>query len=328
MTGAVGIALIVVVGICLPHLLSLDVVAPRSAAIVWTLALALRALVSVAAALFVLAYLPQSELFRAAADWCVHGVLPLLATHLSGHGLGHIAVVLPGLALAASLLWALGGLLRGAVSLQLRLRARKRGSGPNGSTVVPDPDVLVALPVLGPARLVVSDRALAAFDDGELQASFAHELGHLHRRHRPLLLAAASLAALARWLPGTRAAEGELRFHLERDADAYAVGLTRDPLALASAICKAAGSRVGSALAGLGGAGRISVRLESLLEGGSGSRPGAERAARGAGVLLAGLLLSLLVTLPGWALAGPADVVVSATAAAGCHEGLDLRALR
>lgn len=316
----VGLALVVVGAICLPHLLPLDSVAPRSAAVLWALALALRALVSVAAAVFVLAYLPQSDLFRAVADWCIHTFLPLLATHLSGHGLGHFAVVLPGLALAASLLWAIGVLFHGAVSVALRLRARQRGSGPLGITVVSDPCVLVAVPMLGPARLVVSDGALRTFDDAELHASVAHEFGHLRRRHRPLFLAAAMLTALSRWLPGTRVAERELRFHLERDADAYAIGLTRDPLALASAICKCAGSRLDPALAGLEGKGRVSVRLEYLLDGDAG--PGLRRldwAVRGAGTVLAGLLLSLLITLPGWALAGPADVVVSATAAAGCH---------
>ncbi|MBA3421904.1 MAG: M48 family metalloprotease [Thermoleophilaceae bacterium] len=322
MTEEVGLALTVVAGVSLPHLLPLDFASPRGAAVVWALALVLRALVSVAAAAFVLVYLPQSDLFRPVADWCVHTILPIIVTHLSGHGVGHIAVVLPGLALAASLLWAIGSLLRGAITVRMRLRARHRGSGPLGSIVVSDPDVIVAVPMLGPARLVVSDRALATLDDGELRASLAHELGHIHRRHRPLLIAAAVLSALGRVIPGTRAAERELRFHLERDADAYAIGLTRDPLALASAICKAAGSRLGAALSGLGGSGRVNVRLDYLLEAGLGHRlRRVEWAVRGATVLLAGLVLPLLLTLPAWALAGPADIVVSATVAAGCHGG-------
>jgi len=61
---------------------------------------------------FVLTYLPHSDLFRAVAGWCVHALVPLVATHLSGHGLGHLAVVVSGLGLAASLIWAVGGLLR------------------------------------------------------------------------------------------------------------------------------------------------------------------------------------------------------------------------
>ncbi len=322
MTEEVVLALIVVGGVSVPHLLPLDFASPRRAAVLWTLALVLRALVSVAAAVFVLAYLPHSDLFRAVADWCVHTILPLLVSHLSGHGVGHIAVVLPGLALAASMLWAIVSLIRGAVSLRLRLRARHRGSGPFGSTVVSDPEVLVAVPMLGRARLVVSDSALATLDEGELRASLAHELGHIHRRHRPLLIAAAGLAALGRALPGTRTAERELRFHLERDADAYAVSVTRDPLALASAICKAAGNHLGRAVTALAGGRRVSVRLDYLLEADPGHRPrGVEWAVRGTTVLLAGLVLPLLLTLPGWALAGPADVVVSATVAAGCHGG-------
>lgn len=300
MIAALALALVVGAAISVPHLLPLNAVPPWTAAVVWSLAVALRAVVSIGAAVFVLTYLPQSDIFRAVADWCLHAIMPLVATHLSGHGLGHIAVVIPGLVLAASLIWALGSLLRGAASLWLRLKERNCVRGPLGSTVVPDREMLVAVPILGPARLVVSDRALATLDEGELRASLAHELGHLRRRHRPLLLGARLLAALARPLPGTRSAERELRFHLERDADAYAVALTRDPLALASAICKAACNPRCSTVAALGGSGRLGVRLEYLLDGqttGSTRRIG--WAVRGATGLLTAMLVPLVVTLPG-----------------------------
>ena len=41
-------------------------------------------------------------------------------------------------------------------------------------------------------------------------------------------------------MPGTKDALQRLQFCLERDADEYAVDRTRNPIALASAICKAA----------------------------------------------------------------------------------------
>ncbi len=325
MIEVVVVGLTMLLAISLPHLLPLDHVPARSAAVLWLLALALRALVSVAAAIFVLTYVPQPELLGAVANWCVHAALPVLATHmgLSGHGIVHLAVVLPGMALAASLLWAVAGLVRAAVSLHLRLRPRLNRAGPLGSTVVADPDVLVALPVLGPARLVISERALRSLDTGEIAASLAHELGHLRRSHRPLLVAATVLGPLARALPGTRLVESEIRFHLERDADAYAVELTRDPLSLASAICKAMSSRARVALAALGGGGKMGVRLEYLLEGDpDGAVRRLEWPVRGAAVVLAAVLTSLVLVLPGWALAGPTDLGISAleTASADCHQ--------
>ncbi|MBA2637248.1 MAG: hypothetical protein H0U79_03325 [Solirubrobacterales bacterium] len=320
------IAAVVLSAISLPHLLPLDHVAPRSAAILWLLALALRAVVAVATALFMLTYVPQAELLGAFATWCVHAALPVVATHLglSGHGMVHLAVVLPGLALAASLLLALAGLLRAAVALRLRLGPRGRHPGPLGSTVVADPEVLVALPMFGPARLVISERALRSLDTGEIAASFAHELGHLRRSHRPLLVAAAVLGPLARALPGTRLVESEIRFHLERDADAYAVELTRDPLSLASAICKAVSSRARVAVAALGGGGaRVGIRLEWLLKADGCVRAHRrEWPVRGVGVILAAVLTSLVIALPGWALAGPADLGIGAleTASVECHQ--------
>jgi Zn-dependent protease with chaperone function len=319
MSVEMGVALVVVLALSLPYLLPLSRVPPRSAAMVWSLVLALRALIAVAAAAFLLLYLPQTPVFGAVADWCLHAVLPLLATHLgfSGHEFGHLAVILPSLALAASVLWAVGGALRAGLAVRRRLgRAARRG--PLGSVVVADPDVLVAVPVIGPGRPVVSERALSSFDESELTASLAHELGHVRRRHRPLLLAALGTGALARALPGSRAAERELRFHLERDADLYAVSLTRNPLALGSAICKAAAARTGAAFAALGGRGGVELRLRYLVDGDAGACTLASVwLVRVATAALAVLVVVLLVTLPGWAMAGPADVGVDSAMIAG-----------
>lgn len=174
---------------------------------------------------------------------------------------------------------------------------------------------------LGPGRIVVSDAALATMDDGELRASVAHERAHIVRRHRPLLLLATLLSALARPLPGTRAAERQLVFSLERDADACAVRSTRDPLALASAICKAAtGGASSPALASLGGRGSTTQRVKWLLAGAE-PRPGAaaERSARTLVVVLAGLVIALIFGLGLAVLAAPDAGAVVTQSTELCH---------
>jgi beta-lactamase regulating signal transducer with metallopeptidase domain len=149
-------------------------------------------------------------------------------------------------------------------------------------------------------------------DPEELHASVAHERGHLQRRHRPVLLCASVLSALARTLPGTRTAERELAFHLERDADEFAVRETRDPLALASAICKAAQSRA-PALAGLVGRGRLTTRLEILVDGAPARSKVAERTAAALAALLAAVTLAIATTIPAWIAASPAAAAAPAT---------------
>lgn len=301
-----AVALGLPAAIAAPHVLPLERTTPIWAARLWLCALALRALAAVGVAVFVFVYLPQTATFRAVAEWCFHDLLPLLATHLglSGHPLAHAAAVLPGLALAASVLWLAGGLARAWLGLRRRL-ARALGDGPLGSTVVHEEHILVAATGLGRGRVIVSEGALRAMDSGELAASVAHEQGHLRRYHRQLLLAASVLAALGRLLPGTRTAERELVFQLERDADEYAVTETSDPLALASAICKAAGDAVAPALVALGG-GRVTRRLGYLVDG---------FPSRGGGLLEAGVrvlvialalgAISLAASMPAWALATP-----------------------
>ncbi|MGI8660888.1 MAG: M48 family metalloprotease [Thermoleophilaceae bacterium] len=291
-----------------PHLAGLHRAAPTTAASVWVLALAARALVSIGTALFVFVELPQTAAFRTIAAWCWHQVLPIVGQHLgvSGHPLGHAAVVLPGLALALSLLWLLFGLTRAWLALR-RLLARGIRRGPLGSTVVPDERVLVAVPALGRGQILVSDGALDAMDDEELRASLAHERAHVSRRHRPLLLLAALLCALARPVPGTRAAERQLVFNLERDADECAVRCTRDPLALASAICKAATTGGASpAVASLGGRGSTTLRVKLLLAGDEcGPEVAAERSARTLVAVLAVLVTALSLAVPAVMLGAP-----------------------
>lgn len=315
----VAIAVILAAAIAVPHLLPLHAATPGTAAAVWFFALALRALAAVGAAAFVFVYLPQTETFAAAADWCW-----ALVTHhlgLSGHPLAHAAVVLPALTIACTLLWVLFGLTRAGVALWLLLARRSLGRGPMGSIVVAGGEVMVAATGIGRARVVVSEEALGAMDSDELEASVAHELGHIRRRHRPLLLLASGFGGLARLLPGTRTAQRGLAFSLERDADEYAVRATRDPLALASAICKAARPRMAApALVALGGGGRVALRLGYLV---GEAKPGGAVLHRSTQVLaatLAAITFALVVTMPGWALASPSAQGAADPAAPSCPQ--------
>ena len=301
-----GLVAALPLALVLPHLLPLQRVHPATAASVWLCALSLRALVAIGAAIFVFVYMPRTGVYDAVAHWCWHEALPVVATHLglSGHPLIHAAIILPGLAMAGSVLWALFGLARAWLMLRTRLRGAV-GEGPLGSTVIADDQIVVGVTGLGRSRIVVSDVALGSMDADELQASLSHELGHIRRRHRPLLLAASVLGATGRLLPGTRAAESELRFSLERDADEYAVGRTRDPLSLASAICKAATAKSLAGTAGLGGGGRVSLRLDYLEGQSKRAGRGLERGVRLLAVTLAMAVCALSATLPSWALATP-----------------------
>lgn len=306
-------------GISTPHLLELRRVPPMLAAVLWIVALALRAMVAIGVALFLFLYLPQTGLFADIARWCWHEVLPLLATHLglSGHPFAHAAVVLPVLVLAASLLWLTVGIARGWLSLHRQLRD-SLGSGPWGSTVVSEPRILVAVTALGRGRIVLSSAALGRLDRNELRASVAHELAHLSRRHRPLLLAGSVLAALGRVLPGTRRAERELIFQLERDADQSAVRETRDPMALASAICKAAGASPSAGAVGLNEGGRVTRRVEILVDGEPPRSALLGRLVGGLVALLGAAVLTLAVSLPAWALTAPVGPAGTAAALHGC----------
>ena len=289
-------ALAVAAALAAPHLLPLDRVRPAVAGAVWLAALALRALLMLALALSALLVLPATALFDRVAGWSAHNTLGLLNLDLSGEPLAHGAALGPPALLTFSLLSFAVTLAWGAAALRRELGRRTIGRGPLGSVVIADPSLVVAIPGVGRARILVSERALAELDDEELSACLAHEEAHLRRRHRAVGLLAACLAAIARPVPGGRAAERGLRLSLERDADEYAVSRTAAPLALASAICKLAGApsgtQAGGPLAfGLDGAGATRARLDALLERErQRAKGGLERA-----VLLLGISLSLLV---------------------------------
>jgi Zn-dependent protease with chaperone function len=285
-----------------PHLLPLHRAAPVTGAVVWMLALLLKALVVLAVATFAFARLAYADPIEAALSWCGHEVLPDIPGRLgfAQHPVAHAAVAVPLFAMAGALVAKAVGGLRASVALRRRL-AGAPSFGPQGAAVLPDDEVVVAVTRLGRGRVVVSDRALELMDDDELAAGMAHELAHLHTRHRPLLVLASLLATIARPLPGTAEAHRELSFQLERDADAWAVSRLQDPLSLASAICKVAGAREAPGTASLVGRGAVTRRLAELIgERGSRSQP-VELAARVLAMGMVGAVLVLAVAAPAWA---------------------------
>lgn len=268
MTVALTVVLALAVG--LPHALRLERAAPLVAATIWGSALALRALLAAGSALFVVLWLPATDVFQLITHWCWHRALPFVAFHLglSGHSIGDLAILLPATLLAASLASVLFGLWRATRRVRVLLQRGTVGPGPGESVIIRDGQVLIAAAGWRRPQVVVSAGALVAFDDEELHVSLHHEQGHIARRHRYVLVAAEVCRATGRFLPGTRRAARELAFHLERDADAYALRRRHDPAALASAICKAApaGPFAVAPHAAVTGPGATVRRVEQLLE--------------------------------------------------------------
>lgn len=263
------IALVTGAAITAPHLLRLERAHPATAAVIWLAAVCLRALVALFIVLFVIFYVPTTALFDVVTHWCWHTALPLVTSHLglSGHNVGDVALLGPVLALAVSMLSVCVGLWRATRAISAWVRRTSIGPGPQESLIVSEHDIVVAAAGLRRPRVIVSAGALTSFDDEELAASLAHERGHIARRHRFVLVIAEISRSLARPLPGTRRAVTELIFHLERDADRWALACMHDPIALASAICKAAQPRTadGSVLLTLSG-GAVTRRVRQLLE--------------------------------------------------------------
>jgi hypothetical protein len=289
--------------IAVPHLLPRGRLAPGSGIALWLAILMLRAALALSLAALLIIYLPGTPLFEHLTRWCFHAAVPFLATHvgLSGHRLGDATMLLPPTALALSLVSIAVGTWRGARAIARWLAGSALGAGPRRSVIVPGREVVVAAAGLRSPQVIVSSGALARLDDEELAAGLEHEWGHVARRHRFASLAGGLLFGVARVVPGSRLALDELQFHLERDADEYAVRRTGDRLALASAICKAAGSYAAPgltpSLAQLGGVG-VAERLRLLIRGGS----------RGAAptLLARGLALAALVLVAAMIFSAPA----------------------
>lgn len=289
-----------------PHVLRLESVQPATAVVLWLADLTVRALLCVYLALFVILYLPSTELYALISHWCWHGVIPFLATHLrfTGHDIGDAAALGPAIILAASLAWGSLGAYRAARAVRRLLHQRAVGTGPGHSVILKDQQVMIAAAGIRRPQLVVSAGALLALDDEELAAGLDHERGHIAHRHRYAMLAADALGSIARFLPGTRRAQAELLFHLERDADQYALDRAHHPTSLASAICKAAESTfasTGPAMA-LGGS-SVVRRLHVLLDGPA-PRRSASALAIGTMLCLSAITILGILALPAAAHAG------------------------
>lgn len=233
------LATFVALAIAAPHAVRLEQASPVLGATIWLAALLLRALTAVFAAIAAVLVLPTTQLFDMVTHWCWETVLPVLATQfgLDGHEVGDAALVLPALLLAASLVSVAFGLWRAARAVARLVQRAGVGHGPADSVILGDGEVVVAAAGLRRPRVLVSAGALTSFDDEELAASLEHERGHIQHRHRYVLVAGELCRALGRFLPGTRRAARELSFHLERDADRFALARDHEPAALASAIC-------------------------------------------------------------------------------------------
>jgi Zn-dependent protease with chaperone function len=300
------LAFLLVAAMATPHLLPLQRVAPSSAAAVWFLALCLRAFTAAATAFYLLFYFPHTDRFAGLSDLCFDRVVPLVSVrvHVSGMPFVSAAAAIPALVLTASLLSTVWVQLRSRLDARRMVKRLAIGDGPMGSTVLASDGFLMAVTRSGPPRLLVSGAALSELDNEELTAGLQHELGHLRRSHRPVLFVASLLRALARWQPGTASAYRELCFSLERDADEYALDQTRNPLALASAICKAAAGQASAPLMGLQGRARVGLRLEYLLSGGrQRASDTVEKSARLLALAMLGLTLFLAASGPGFAVA-------------------------
>jgi Zn-dependent protease with chaperone function len=304
-----ALAAIVAAGIVLPHVLRLQRVPPVTACLLWLTSLSLRALTGLVAVTFLLFSLPRTAVFESLTHWCLHAVVPGLAgeLHVEGHGIGDLALLVPGIVLGVSLLAVCVRTARGARAARRLVDRHVVGEGPQGAVIVGGPEVLFAVAGLAHPRIVVSAGALASLDDAELAAGLDHERGHIVRRHRFVMLTATALSALGWMIPGTRRAASEIAFHLERDADRWALERKNDRLALASVICKAAAGaqQPGSpAMASLGQTG-VLERLGQLLDDHPRYRSHPTSAALNtlAGAMVACTVL-LAVLLPAAAVAG------------------------
>lgn len=302
-------ALLIAASLALPHRAALDRARPELAIAVWGAALVLRAALALGAAVFAFRFMPATDLFGALTHWCWHTALPGLSTHLglNGHAVGDIAVLIPIAVLAFSLLTVGHGLVRASRAVTRFVRRTAVGPGPEGSVIVGQPGVLVAAAGLTRPRIIVSPLALAVLDEPELQVSLEHERGHVVRRHRYVLLSAEILRALGRVVPGSRHAVREIQFHLERDADRWALARGGDRLALASAICKAAELRCATrpALTALSGS-SVTTRVRELMDG---DRDRNDRGHLLLAIWLTGLALVFVALLPAAALS-PASAAV------------------
>ena len=306
----------VLAGILVPHVTDLRRVTPGTAAALWVSALGLRAAVGLFAAIYFVLYFPATGIFQAVTHWCWHAILPLIAAHLglNGHRFGDALTALPAMLLVVSALSIAYGLVRASRVVRRLVRRDSLGPGPRGSLILPQQSIVLAAAGLSRPRVVVSVGALKVLDDEELAAGLDHEHGHIARGHRWILLYAEACRALGRFLPWTRRAVRELAFHLERDADLWALARRHDRLALSGAICKATlhDGSVQPAISSLAGQGDVERRVDDLVGGGPALSASRTRALRVLATAFATLALALAVSVPATVAAGMSSLGASA----------------
>jgi hypothetical protein len=251
---------------------------PVTAIVLWLNGLALRALATLLAAIYVLYFLPRTELFVDLSHWCAQIPVVGHGRQAEGHTVATDALYVPGIALVASLICDLVRTAR-EVRAARRLVRNAVGPGPRNSLILGGPEVMFAVAGLARPRVLVSAGALTVLDDHELTAALDHEQAHIAHLHRFVMLLALGCRALGRAIPGCDRGVREIAFHLERDADRWALRRHDDRLALASVICKAAGEpTLPRAMSRLGTIG-LTERLSQLIDERSGAGAGPARAA-------------------------------------------------
>jgi Zn-dependent protease with chaperone function len=103
-----------------------------------------------------------------------------------------------------------------------------------------------------PDMIVLTSSAVAALDDHQLTAVFAHERAHLRSRHHLVLTAAVALRKAFPFVPAFTAAEAQLRQLVEMEADDTAAR-HHDRLELATAVVTMAEGAIPAAAIGAGG---------------------------------------------------------------------------
>ena len=207
----------------------------------WLASMMLRAALSIFVLALALAAVAKADAFSALTNWCAHVAIPGVTQHLGieGDSVGHLALAIPGLAPVVAVAVAMRATYLAAGKLQVWLHDDLVGPGPKGSLIVAGREVIVAAVGFLRPRTVVSAGALIRLDESELDASLAHERGHIIRAHRFLLLTARVLLVVSSMLPGSRSSFGHLHLSLEKDADNFAARRTGSSEALARAIRKA-----------------------------------------------------------------------------------------
>jgi hypothetical protein len=219
--------------------------------------------------------------------------------------MGDIAGIVPAVLLMASALLSITRISKGNRDLARWLRRCSLGSGPSGSLIVRDGEMVLAAAGVVAPHVLVSPPTLLLLEDDELDAGLQHEFGHVKRRHLMVSACGLVLRDISKALPAGQEVFDRLTYYLERDADEYAVRRTGSPGALARAICKLATSKStehGLALAAARRPG-IHDRLDHLVH----HRPSAVRGNLSlvAGVLaISGVAIAALTAAAGPVLAG------------------------